>query len=176
MENADDIRLSVRLYNKCRADKLKVRYEEEKEVLKMAIRREGWVWDQRMGFPVHVQIMMNREGGLLSSIPYLYFSLELTFLFMIDQQFCKDISPGDARVKDCLEEHLEELTSEPNTKGCKEEIEAMITSRVRDFRLDSKLKAVCEKDISELCLNFYVRRKSYWRASYVSSQWVWAAT
>ncbi|GFR44890.1 hypothetical protein Agub_g6234 [Astrephomene gubernaculifera] len=86
MENADDIRLSVRLFKKCLPDKRK---------------------------------------------------------------FCKDIEPGNARAKDCLEENRDELSS-----GCKEEVDAMIERRVRDFRLDSRLRSVCEQEIFNMCAYF----------------------
>jgi Golgi apparatus protein 1 len=48
--------------------------------------------------------------------------------------------------KQCLEEHREELSS-----GCRDEIDSMIERRVRDFRLDSRLKKACERDISNMC-------------------------
>ncbi|GLI58992.1 hypothetical protein VaNZ11_000814 [Volvox africanus] len=86
MENADDIRLSVRLFSKCLPDKRK---------------------------------------------------------------FCKDIEPGNARTKDCLEENREQLSS-----ACKEEVDAMIERRVRDFRLDSRLRNVCENEIFNMCAYF----------------------
>ncbi|KAG2452551.1 hypothetical protein HYH02_002788 [Chlamydomonas schloesseri] len=86
MENADDIRLSVRLFSKCLPDKRK---------------------------------------------------------------FCKDIEPGNARTKDCLEEHREELSTD-----CKEEVDSMIERRVRDFRLDSRLRNVCENEIFNMCAYF----------------------
>ncbi|GIL97843.1 hypothetical protein Vretimale_3387, partial [Volvox reticuliferus] len=86
MENADDIRLSVRLFSKCLPDKRK---------------------------------------------------------------FCKDIEPGNARTKDCLEENRDQLSS-----ACKEEVDAMIERRVRDFRLDSRLRNVCENEIFNMCAYF----------------------
>mmetsp|Transcript_34914 Transcript_34914/g.77608 ORF Transcript_34914/g.77608 Transcript_34914/m.77608 type:complete len:994 (-) Transcript_34914:752-3733(-) len=86
MENADDIRLSVRLFTKCMPDKRK---------------------------------------------------------------FCKDVEPGGARTKDCLEEHRDELST-----TCKDEIDNMIERRVRDFRLDSKLRTACENEIFNMCAYF----------------------
>lgn len=88
MENADDIRLSVRLYSKCLADKRK---------------------------------------------------------------FCRDIPPGNAAAKDCLEEHRND---DGFSEGCKDEIDGMIERRVRDFRLDSKLRGACESDIYAMCAFF----------------------
>ena len=86
MENADDLRLSVRLFAKCLPDKRK---------------------------------------------------------------FCKDVEPGHARAKECLEENREDLSSD-----CKDEVDSMIERRVKDFRLDPKLREVCEDEIfnSESCL------------------------
>lgn len=66
-------------------------------------------------------------------------------------QFCKEIEPGNARTKECLEENREELSL-----GCKEEIDAMIERRVRDFRLDSKLRQSCENEIFNMCAYFGV--------------------
>ncbi len=66
-----------------------------------------------------------------------------------DMQFCKDIEPGNARTKDCLEEHRDELST-----TCKEEVDSMIERRVRDFRLDSRLRNVCENEIFNMCAYF----------------------
>ncbi|EFJ50582.1 hypothetical protein VOLCADRAFT_103797 [Volvox carteri f. nagariensis] len=63
--------------------------------------------------------------------------------------FCKDIEPGNARTKDCLEENREQLSS-----ACKEEVDSMIERRVRDFRLDSRLRNVCENEIFNMCAYF----------------------
>ncbi|WIA10933.1 hypothetical protein OEZ85_011098 [Tetradesmus obliquus] len=62
------------------------------------------------------------------------------------KQFCDDVPAGRAMAKQCLEEHREELSG-----GCREEIDSMIERRVRDFRLDSRLKKACEKDIGNMC-------------------------
>lgn len=67
-------------------------------------------------------------------------------------QFCKDVQPGLARAKDCLEDNRDELSS-----ACKEEIETMIERRVRDFRLDSRLRQACENEIFNMCAYFGVR-------------------
>ncbi|GAX78146.1 hypothetical protein CEUSTIGMA_g5588.t1 [Chlamydomonas eustigma] len=84
-EDADDVRLSVRLFNKCLPDKKK---------------------------------------------------------------FCGQSLPGNSQVKDCLEKNR-------NQKGfsseCKEEIDQLIERRVRDFKLDFRLRNSCEKDIYETC-------------------------
>jgi Golgi apparatus protein 1 len=62
------------------------------------------------------------------------------------QQFCADVPPGHALAKQCLEEHRAELSTE-----CRSEIDSMIERRVRDFRLDSRLKKACEQDIIDSC-------------------------
>eukprot|EP00271_Cylindrocystis_brebissonii_P019065 TRINITY_DN562_c0_g3_i1.p1 TRINITY_DN562_c0_g3~~TRINITY_DN562_c0_g3_i1.p1 ORF type:complete len:1830 (+),score=464.44 TRINITY_DN562_c0_g3_i1:323-5812(+) len=85
VENADDIRLNVRLFKACLADK---------------------------------------------------------------RQFCADVIPGDARVKDCLEDHHEDPAFSP---GCREEFTKMMARRAQDFRLDSNLRKFCKKDIDEIC-------------------------
>ncbi len=51
---------------------------------------------------------------------------------------------GSARVKDCLEAHRHD---DAFSDECRTEVDAMIESRVRDFRLDSRLRTTCESDI-----------------------------
>jgi len=57
-------------------------------------------------------------------------------------------SAGNARVKDCLEEHRDdaEFSSE-----CKVEFETMMEARAADFRLDSSLREKCADDIEDVC-------------------------
>lgn len=62
------------------------------------------------------------------------------------KQFCADVPAGKAMAKQCLEEHREELSSK-----CRDEIDTMIERRVRDFRLDSRLKKACQRDIGNIC-------------------------
>ncbi|CAI7795594.1 unnamed protein product [Closterium sp. NIES-54] len=64
------------------------------------------------------------------------------------RRFCPDVPPGDARVKDCLEEHRLE---EDFSKGCKVEFDKMMERRASDFRLDFNLQKYCHKDIVETC-------------------------
>lgn len=64
-------------------------------------------------------------------------------------QFCGDVAPGNARAKECLEQHREEANF---STACKEELETMIQARSADFRLDSQLKRQCTKDIEHLCM------------------------
>lgn len=62
------------------------------------------------------------------------------------KQFCAEVPPGKGRVKDCLEENRPKLSM-----GCKKEIDTMIEERVKDFRLDSRLRETCEDDMYSLC-------------------------
>lgn len=86
-------------------------------------------------------------GGQRLMLPPLPFGLALHFCL----QFCKDIEPGNARAKECLEENREKLSS-----GCKDEVDAMIERRVHDFRLDPKLRDACEEDIFNMCAYYNV--------------------
>ncbi len=52
--------------------------------------------------------------------------------------------PGNARAKECLEDNREQAGFTP---ACKEEVEKMMSSRAADFRLDPKLRQLCEDDI-----------------------------
>ena len=63
-------------------------------------------------------------------------------------QFCGDVAPGNARAKECLEQHRNEANF---SRDCREELEGMIEARSRDFRLDPQLKRQCAKDIEMLC-------------------------
>jgi hypothetical protein len=40
---------------------------------------------------------------------------------------------------------------------CRTELEGMIERRVKDFQLDSRLKAACENDIMDICPVYVVR-------------------
>lgn len=59
-------------------------------------------------------------------------------------QFCPGVSPGNARAKECLEDHRND---EGFSADCRTEIEKMIELRVGDFRLDPVLREYCEEDI-----------------------------
>ena len=63
-------------------------------------------------------------------------------------QFCQDVQPGNARAKECLEEHREEKDF---SGQCKTEIEKMMAERAADFRLDAKLRTLCKDDIEDIC-------------------------
>lgn len=67
-------------------------------------------------------------------------------------QFCGDVPPGNARAKECLEQHRNEANF---STACKDELESMIIARSADFRLDPQLKTHCVKDIEELCMPSY---------------------
>eukprot|EP00850_Spirogloea_muscicola_P014522 SM000105S13867 [mRNA] locus=s105:179263:185692:- [translate_table: standard] len=63
------------------------------------------------------------------------------------RKFCNDVTPGDARVKDCLESHR----LDPDfTTSCKTEFDRMMERRASDFRLDPTLSKYCASDI-EMC-------------------------
>ncbi|CAI7919345.1 unnamed protein product, partial [Closterium sp. NIES-53] len=64
------------------------------------------------------------------------------------RKFCADVKYGDARVKDCLEDHRLDDEFSP---GCKTEFEKMMARRATDFRLDSRLRKYCKGDIAEIC-------------------------
>lgn len=64
------------------------------------------------------------------------------------KMFCNDVAPGNARVKDCLEQHrLEEGFS----ADCRQELESMMAERATDVRLDSSLRDACKEDIVRTC-------------------------
>ena len=67
-------------------------------------------------------------------------------------QFCGDVPPGNARAKECLEQHRYEANF---STACRDELETMIIARSADFRLDPQLKTHCLKDIEELCMPSY---------------------
>ena len=58
------------------------------------------------------------------------------------------MAPGNARAKECLEQHREDANF---SSQCKDELESMIAARAADFRLDPQLKRQCMKDIETLC-------------------------
>ncbi|KAF8068300.1 hypothetical protein HT031_001987 [Scenedesmus sp. PABB004] len=64
------------------------------------------------------------------------------------KRFCADVQPGNAAARDCLVEHRNDRAFTP---ACRDELEGMIEARVRDFRIDSRLRRVCEAPILELC-------------------------
>eukprot|EP00898_Chlorokybus_atmophyticus_P007954 jgi/Chlat1/815/Chrsp104S01269 len=63
-------------------------------------------------------------------------------------KFCADVPPGNARVKDCLEDHRDDADFSPE---CKTVFEEMMERRAADFRLDPELTKMCAKDIEQVC-------------------------
>ena len=64
------------------------------------------------------------------------------------ERFCGSVKYGGNRIKKCLEENRKkrDFSSE-----CRKELEKMMESRSKDFRLDPELSEHCEKDIHDLC-------------------------
>ncbi|PNH09949.1 Golgi apparatus protein 1 [Tetrabaena socialis] len=67
------------------------------------------------------------------------------------RKFCAEVEPGSAKVKDCLETHRKD---EGFGSDCREQVDLMVEQRVRDFRLDSRLRTTCESDIYNMCAFF----------------------
>ena len=63
-------------------------------------------------------------------------------------QQCHTILAGNARVKDCLEQHRQE---DDFSAECRDELESMMAERATDVRLDSNLRSACEEDIMRTC-------------------------
>jgi golgi apparatus protein 1 len=64
------------------------------------------------------------------------------------KKFCKDVPPGQMRVQQCLEDKLDdpELSG-----GCKEELDGVLAKQVSNFRLNTRLRTHCEKDLQQQC-------------------------
>eukprot|EP00878_Enallax_costatus_P015261 GHUV01015979.1.p1 GENE.GHUV01015979.1~~GHUV01015979.1.p1 ORF type:complete len:801 (+),score=251.73 GHUV01015979.1:135-2405(+) len=62
------------------------------------------------------------------------------------KQYCADVAPGQAMAKQCLEEHIDQLSH-----SCRAEMESVIEQRVRIFRLDSRLRKACQSEIYNTC-------------------------
>nr|QOL01068.1 putative extracellular protein CSOL_002 [Pseudococcomyxa simplex] len=76
-------------------------------------------------------------------------SIKLFHACLADKKtFCADVPPGNARAKECLEDNREQPGFSP---ACKLEVEKMMESRAADFRLDPKLRVLCEEDIQHVC-------------------------
>ncbi|KAL3684822.1 hypothetical protein R1sor_002844 [Riccia sorocarpa] len=64
------------------------------------------------------------------------------------QKFCANVRPGNARIKDCLENSR----LDPEfSQTCKDEVDKMLARRSEDFRLDPILRESCQSDIHEVC-------------------------
>lgn len=64
------------------------------------------------------------------------------------KKFCNNVQPGNARVKDCLEDHRHK---QGFSSECRSELESMMARRAGDFRLDSRLRELCKQDIEDVC-------------------------
>lgn len=64
------------------------------------------------------------------------------------KRYCDDVQPGNARVKDCLEDHRDK---QDFSSECRSELESMMKRRAGDFRLDSRLRELCRTDIEDIC-------------------------
>eukprot|EP00951_Prasinocladus_malaysianus_P013425 scaffold101517_cov39-Prasinocladus_malaysianus.AAC.1 len=64
------------------------------------------------------------------------------------KKFCKDVKPGNAHAKDCLEENRNEAGF---SEDCKTELEKMMERRAQDYRLDPELRSLCMEDVEEVC-------------------------
>jgi Cysteine rich repeat len=63
-------------------------------------------------------------------------------------QFCPNIEPGNARAKECLEQHRDDPKF---SEGCRKEVIAMMEFRAADYRLDAQLREVCRDVIEDEC-------------------------
>lgn len=54
------------------------------------------------------------------------------------------MAPGNARAKECLEEHRND---DGFSEDCRKELERMIELRVGDFRLDPIMREYCAQDV-----------------------------
>lgn len=66
----------------------------------------------------------------------------------ISSTCCILFTAGNARVKDCLEQHRQE---DDFSAECRDELESMMAERATDVRLDSNLGSACEEDIMRTC-------------------------
>jgi Golgi apparatus protein 1 len=142
-QSSDDLKLDAKLNEKCSADAeslcADVEPGEGRIQTCLRKRRASLSWDcQEELFRQEVE---NSGDFRLNA--------ELRQACMADsKKFCADIKPGNARVKDCLEDNREkaEFSSE-----CKAKFEDMMARRATDFRLDAKLTKLCASDIENVC-------------------------
>eukprot|EP00798_Chlamydomonas_sp_ICE-L_P010489 gene10489-8455_t len=144
MDAASDIRADPILYEACKDDVASLC----KDVKNGGGRVQGCLRDKRMQISWPCEEQLYRQE--IEDSDDIRLSVRLYGNCMADKRkFCKDIEPGNAAVKDCLEENREDLSA-----ACKPEIDDMIERRVRDFRLDSKLRSACDSEIFNLCAYF----------------------
>lgn len=60
---------------------------------------------------------------------------------------CQGVRPGKARVFTCLLSHVE---AGDYSAGCKEQLAAQQSKRVRDWRLDYDLRQACKEDVPKV--------------------------
>ncbi len=60
---------------------------------------------------------------------------------------CQGVRPGKARVFTCLLAHVE---AGDYSAGCKEQLAAQQSKRVRDWRLDYDLRQACKEDVPKV--------------------------
>jgi hypothetical protein len=183
-EADSDIRLSFKLFTKCLPDKKKVRRGLVTRAVRGSAHAAGLHRAQlcpagsierrpgaAAGWPPVLQAAASRMC-YRTPAPYPHSSCctcplkqhpappppappaALTYHFLCPcLQFCADVAPGHALAKECLEDHRGDLGF---SSECKQELEEMIERRARDFRIDSRLKRVCEEDILGMCGMFGV--------------------
>ena len=105
MENADDVRLSVRLFSRCMPDKRKVCYW----VCVRKLHSHGGYVARRKNNKNNRYSFSGFPASLLPSVLLVASNLSHTSHTPVSQ-FCKEIEPGNARTKECLEENREELS------------------------------------------------------------------
>lgn len=146
MDAAEDYRADVQLYEACKADAETLC----KDVKLGGGRVQACLRDHRkqLSWPCDYQLFRQES----ENADDVRLSVRLFANCVVDKRkFCQDIEPGAARVKDCLEANRHKPTF---SKACKEEVDGMIERRVRDFRLDSRLRTSCADDIYSTCAFF----------------------
>lgn len=145
-EAADDFRADPQLYEACKGDAetlcqgVKFGGGRVQACLRSKRMQLAWACEEQL----FRQELENADDIRLSVRLY-------TRCIREKRKFCGDVEPGSAKVKDCLELHRKD---EGFSADCREEVDAMIEQRVRDFRLDSRLRTTCEADIYNMCAFF----------------------
>jgi len=143
---AEDYRADPQLYEACKDDAANLC----KDVKNGGGRVQACLRDKRMQLSWTCEEQLFRQE--MENSDDIRLSVRLFSKCINDKKkFCPDVAPGNAKVKDCLEEHR---TDPDFSEECKEEVDAMIERRVRDFRLDSRLRTVCETEIYSMCAYF----------------------
>uniref|UniRef100_A0A061RAY5 Golgi apparatus protein 1 n=1 Tax=Tetraselmis sp. GSL018 TaxID=582737 RepID=A0A061RAY5_9CHLO len=66
-------------------------------------------------------------------------------------KFCASVLPGQARVIQCLESHMDDKSFH---WACKRLLQARAMRKSRDVRLDFRFRMMCRKDVNLLCPDF----------------------